>query len=92
MKVLHPFMPFITEEIWQNIAERNAGEVYVSQDIHLLGSFNIRLSKTHSKPFQKFANCATAKALAPKEAFEIIIKTDNEDLYKPFQFLIEKIG
>jgi valyl-tRNA synthetase len=26
MKVLHPFMPFITEEIWQNLAERKAGD------------------------------------------------------------------
>ncbi|WP_251620043.1 valine--tRNA ligase [Odoribacter lunatus] len=26
MKLLHPFMPFITEEIWQHLKEREAGE------------------------------------------------------------------
>ena len=26
MRTLHPFMPFVTEEIWQDIAPRNAGE------------------------------------------------------------------
>ncbi len=26
MKVLHPFMPFITEEIWQTLADRTSGE------------------------------------------------------------------
>ena len=26
MKLLHPFMPFITEEVWQQIGSRNKGE------------------------------------------------------------------
>ncbi|MBU2471923.1 MAG: valine--tRNA ligase [Bacteroidetes bacterium] len=26
LKLLHPFMPFVTEEIWQNLAERKTGE------------------------------------------------------------------
>jgi valyl-tRNA synthetase len=27
MRILHPFMPFITEEIWQLLADRKTGKV-----------------------------------------------------------------
>ncbi len=31
MKVIHPFMPFITEELWQHIAERKDGESIMTE-------------------------------------------------------------
>ena len=31
LKLLHPFMPFITEELWQNLAERKDGETIMLQ-------------------------------------------------------------
>lgn len=35
LKMLHPFMPFITEEIWQNISERQAGDSIMRECLQL---------------------------------------------------------
>ena len=31
--LLHPFMPFITEELWQNLYERKEGETIMTQPL-----------------------------------------------------------
>ena len=35
MKIIHPFMPFITEELYQHIAERKDGESIMVSPLHL---------------------------------------------------------
>ena len=35
LKMLHPFMPFITEELWQHIYERKEGESIMRAELHI---------------------------------------------------------
>ncbi len=40
IKMLHPFMPFITEEIWQIFKERTAGEALIISDYPKLSAYD----------------------------------------------------
>ena len=43
LKMLHPVMPFITEELWHALEERGEGETVMFQPIPTGGSFDARL-------------------------------------------------
>ena len=43
MRLLHPIMPFITEEIWQQISERKADESIVNAQMPIAGSFDAKV-------------------------------------------------
>jgi valyl-tRNA synthetase len=92
MKVLHPFMPFITEEIWQNMAERKTGEsICVANYPVAIGVSAPDLSRVFES-IQQIRNLRNAKGLSPKEAFEIYIKAKDQSLYAPFVFLLKKLA
>jgi valyl-tRNA synthetase len=103
MKVLHPFMPFITEEIWQELAERKEGEsicIAAYPKVETLNATsdndkNIIYATSLQNTFEtisKIRELRNSKGLSPKESFEIVIKTTQVELYEPFQFLIKKLA
>jgi valyl-tRNA synthetase len=40
LKLLHPFMPFITEELWQHIYDRKEGESIMTQILNATGNYD----------------------------------------------------
>ena len=43
LRLLHPFMPFITEELWQHLADRNPGESLMVQLVPEVKTFDSEL-------------------------------------------------
>jgi valyl-tRNA synthetase len=92
MLVLHPFMPFITEEIWQEITERKEGESICIAAYPNVETYNYTSLQNTFETIAKIRELRNSKGISPKEAFEIVIKTTQTELYEPYQFLIKKLA
>lgn len=81
LRVLHPFMPFITEELWQHIAERRPGEsiMYAStpQPSEIDGDAILRMEFA-KEIVTGVRGVRAAKNIAPKEqlALRVIGEAD----------------
>ena len=83
LKMLHPFMPFITEELWQNIYERKDGESIMSDKLELevptadeqALTANIELLKQIIGGVRTIRN---QKNISPREALKLQIVGANE--------------
>ncbi|MCJ7933044.1 MAG: valine--tRNA ligase [Chryseobacterium sp.] len=74
MKLLHPFMPFQSEEIWQLISERNSEDALVIAQQKEADSFNedvIKNFETSKDLISGVRNYRQTKGISPREAVEI---------------------
>lgn len=95
MCLLHPYMPFITEEIWQALATRNEGESICRATFPTGGNVNTELLASFDVMFElvsKIRETRNAKQLSPKIALPLAIKTDNKGRYENIESIIEKLA
>ncbi|HOB24836.1 MAG TPA: valine--tRNA ligase, partial [Kaistella sp.] len=88
MKLLHPFMPFLSEELWQNISERTPENALVISQQRKAETFNndIILAFEASKELiSGVRNYRQSKGISPRENVEIFTNAanfSNEELVK----------
>lgn len=92
LRLLHPFMPFITEELWQNLAERREGEsiMYAAEPRGQEPDAGVLEKMETVKAIVNGVRGVRAKRnIAPKEALELHVVGDQTT---PWPELIGKLG
>ena len=94
LKILHPFMPFLTEEIWQYISERTPGEALIVAKWPENKAINENLITEFefaAEVVSGIRNVRKQKNIAFKDAigFSVI---NNENISPNFNTVIAKLG
>lgn len=88
MRLLHPFMPFLTEELYQAISERSVEEALVIAQQKKAEPFseeNIRAFETAKELISGVRNYRQSKGISPREAVELFtnaVAFENEAVVK----------
>ena len=79
LKMIHPFMPFITEELWQNMAPRKDGETIMLQRMPVSEGYDTRTITDFEMACETVVavrSMRQQKGLSPKEPLKLIFKGD----------------
>lgn len=77
LKVIHPVMPFITEELWQDMAERKDGETIMFQPTPVAGEFDaafISSFELAEEAVNAIRGIRQQKNISPKEELLVMFK------------------
>ena len=86
MKLLHPFMPFLTEEIWHHLAERKAGESIMISDLPVPGSVDediISRFDFASEVIVAVRNLRAGNNIAQKQPLSLFVKKNYNETADP---------
>ncbi|MVM32516.1 valine--tRNA ligase [Spirosoma sp. HMF4905] len=95
MGLAHPFMPFITEEIWQDIRERKEGESICIAPFPKAGAIDSQILTDFETLFDIISNVRNirnSKQISPKTELPLAIKTTTSSRFETLELLIQKMA
>lgn len=95
MKLMHPYMPFISEEIYQNIQERTSDNSLMIAEWPKAQTFDNTIIEEANEAFEiisNIRNTRNSKGISPKEGLELFVKTDDFDKFQTFTSVIKKMA
>ncbi|MDL1914147.1 MAG: valine--tRNA ligase [Bergeyella sp.] len=88
LRLLHPFMPFLSEELWQKIGERTPEEALIISRQKEAGAFDLSVIERFNKTKQIITgirNYRQSKGISPKEKIKLFVGIpflENEEVLK----------
>jgi valyl-tRNA synthetase len=95
LKMLHPFMPFISEELWHELKERDKKDCLIVAEWPKVGMVNSEIIKESELAFQvvtEIRNTRNAKGISPKEALTLNVKNKEEAAIKTSWPVVKKLS
>jgi len=95
LKVIHPFMPFISEELWHEIKQRKEKEAIIIAEWPKLTASDkgiIAHMDTIIEVITNIRNTRNSKQIAKNKALELEIKTEEKALFERFSPIIKKLA
>jgi len=94
LKVIHPFMPFITEEIWQFMIDRKDGESIMVTRMPGAMNFDKKLIESFESVKETISAIRTvrkSKEIPVKEKLDLLIRSDKDSFDTEFLSVISKL-
>jgi valyl-tRNA synthetase len=98
MKLLHPFMPFISEEIYHYLHDtdaKNENEDIIVAAYPIVGNYDLKIIQDGEKLKEIISSIRDVRnknGLSPKIKLTVHIQATDKNLYNKFGTLIEKIA
>ncbi len=98
LKILHPFMPFITEELWHALKERDENDCIIVAEYPQPKKQYVAFEKITSEGeiafeiIRQIREMRNSKGMSPKEELILYIKTQSKAIYNRFKPIIRKLA
>ena len=95
LRVVHPFMPFITEELWHELKDRDSKDCLIVAAWPKAKATNEHIINESVYAFEiitEIRNFRNGKGISPKESLKLVVKSGDQNLIQSFWPIINKLS
>jgi len=92
LKLLHPFMPFITEELYHALHEGHPAQAIIVSSYPKEKAEVLSLNDLPLGVVTEIRNIRNSKGLSPKQTLDIIVNTPNVANYELWEGIVRKLA